>query len=90
MLIPLDKITRNKLILLKQIYQRALIQSQFTHRVVDRMLAVVGFDLANETALKAIAVALNPPIKLKHQFPEVIKQVDNELVALGEKLHRIF
>ncbi len=79
MLISLDVITRNKLILVKQIYQRALIQSQFTHRVVDRMLAVVGFDLANETVLKAIAVALNATIKLKHPFPDVIKQVEAEL-----------
>jgi hypothetical protein len=86
MLISLDVITRKKLILVKQIYQRALIQSQFTHRAVDRMLAVVGFDLANETVLKTIAVTLNPTIKLKHPFPEVIKQVDDELAAQGKKL----
>ena len=79
MLIPLDLVTRNKLILVKQLYQRALIQSQFTHRFVDRMLSVVGFDLANETVLKAIAVALNQTIKLKHSFPDVIKQVNDEL-----------
>jgi hypothetical protein len=79
MIIPLDLVTRNKLILVKQLYQRALIQSQITHRVVDRMLAVVGFDLANETLLKAIAVALNTTIKLKHSFPDVIKQVETEL-----------
>ena len=79
MLISLDLVTRNKLILVKQLYQRALIQSQITHKVVDRMLAVVGFDLANETLLKAIAVALNNTIKLKHTFPDVIVQVQTEL-----------
>jgi hypothetical protein len=79
MLISLDTITRKKLILVKQIYQRALIQSQFTHRVIDRMLAVVGFDFANETLLKATAVALNPTIKLERPFPKVIDQVDAEL-----------
>lgn len=86
MLVPLDTITRKKLILVKQIYQRALIQSQFTHSVVDRMLAVIGFDLANETLLKAVAVAVNPAIDLKRYFLDVIQQVDNELTKKGSKL----
>ena len=86
MLISLDLVTRNKLILVKQLYQRALIQSQITHKIVDRMLAVVGFDLANETLLKAIAVALNTTIKLKHSFPDVIKQVETELGNYNKNL----
>jgi hypothetical protein len=85
----LDVVTHKKLMLVKQIYQRALIQSQFTHKIVDRMLAVVGFDLANETTLKAIAVALNPTIKFQQNFPELIKQVDGELAALGGKLPNV-
>jgi len=79
MLVTLDLITQKKLILVKQIYQRALIQSQFTHRIVDRMLAIVGFDFANETVLKAIAVALNNTIALERNFPKVINQVNVEL-----------
>lgn len=78
----MDINTRKKLIIVKQIYQRALIQSQFTHRDVDRMLAVIGFDLANETILKTVAVELNNTIKLKWYFNEVIEQIN---VELGEK-----
>ncbi|CAN5725256.1 hypothetical protein BH24ACI2_BH24ACI2_01210 [soil metagenome] len=60
MLISLDVVTRKKLILVKQIYQRALIQAQAKHSYVDCIFAVVGFDLANETVLKAVVSALNP------------------------------
>jgi len=80
----MDINTRKKLIIVKQIYQRALIQSQFTHRDVDRMLAVIGFDLANETILKAVAVELNNTIQLKRYFKEVIEQINVELGKKGK------
>ena len=87
MVIALDVITRKKLILVKQIYQKALIQSQITYKVVDRMLAIVEFDFANETTLKSIAYALNPTIRLKRTFPEVIEQVESELKKRGKSLY---
>jgi hypothetical protein len=87
MIIPLDVITRKKLVLVKQIYQKALIQSQITYKVVDRMLAIVEFDFANETTLKSIAYALNPAIRLKRNFPEVIEQVESELKKRGKSLY---
>ncbi len=82
----MDVRTLKKLILVKRIYQQALIQSQFTHRIVDRMLAVVGFDFANETTLKAAAVALNPTIQLERPFPKVRAQVESELKKQNKKL----
>jgi hypothetical protein len=82
----MDVRTLKKLILIKQIYQRALIQSQSTHRIVDRMLAVVGFDFANETTLKTVAVALNPTIQLERPFPKVRTQVESELKKQNKNL----
>lgn len=82
----MDVRTLKKLILIKQIYQRALIQSQSTHRIVDRMLAVVGFDFANETTLKTVAVALNPTIQLERSFPKVRTQVESELKKQNKNL----
>jgi len=83
---PLSIETKKKLVLVKEIYHRALNLSQFAHRNIDKMLAVVQFDLANETALKAIAVDLNPMIGLQRSFPEVIKQVELELDKKGKIL----
>src|SRR5688572_8219320 len=82
----MDINTRKKLIIVKQIYQRALTQTKFTHRDVDRMLAVIGFDLANETILKAVAVELNNTIKLKRYFNEVIEQINVELSKIGKPI----
>jgi hypothetical protein len=48
------------------------------------MLAVIGFDLANETILKAVAVELNNTIKLKRYFNEVIEQINAELGKKGK------
>jgi len=81
MIAPLDVITRKKLILVKQIYQRALIQSQSAHSFVDRLLAVVGFDLANETLLKAVVSVLNPSARLANDFQGVFTQAETELTA---------
>lgn len=79
MLITLDVVTRKKLILVKQIYQRALIQSQNTHSFVDRIFAIVGFDLANETLLKVVVSALNPKKNITDNFQGVLSQAEEEL-----------
>jgi hypothetical protein len=81
MLISLDVVTRKKLILVKQIYQRALIQSQAKNSYVDRIFAVVGFDLANETVLKAVVSSLNPSKNLANDFQGVLSQAETELTA---------
>lgn len=75
----LDHSTRRKLILVKQIYQRALAQSQATHSAVDRLFALIGFDLAVETLLKTVFDALERKDKNDRNFPAVVEQALNAL-----------
>ena len=74
--IPLDQITRKKLVLVKQIYQRAVIDSSGLLSATNRMVSVIEFDLAMETILKAIVLALNPSKTPPTGFPELIKEVN--------------
>jgi hypothetical protein len=66
MTIPVDTIVRKKLILVKQLYQNALLQSSSRHNILNRILSVIGFDLSTETLLRAIVSSLEtrkvPPI----------------------------
>jgi hypothetical protein len=62
-------------------YQRALIQSENTHNFVDRIFAVIGFDLANETVLKVTVSALKPAKKIADSFQSVLDQAEVELNA---------
>lgn len=81
MTITLDPITQRKLVLARQIYQRALIQAQLKHSYADRILAVIGFDLATESVLKAIVGALDPKKTTDKDFHGVLQQADSCLVA---------
>lgn len=81
MLISLDAITHKKLILVKQMYLRAVAQSQSSHNFVDRIFAVIGFDLANETALKAVVSALSPTGNSSDTFQGVMNQAENEFTS---------
>lgn len=83
MLIAIDVVTRKKLILVKQMYQRALTQSFTRHSPVSRIFSVVGFDLANETVLKAVVSALNPVKNLANDFQGVLSQAESELTPKG-------
>jgi hypothetical protein len=82
MSIPLDVITRKKLILVKQLYQRAVLQAEAQHSPVDRIMAVIGFDLAHETVLKAVAGALTSK-SIATDFPNVLQQADALLLEKG-------
>lgn len=79
MTIPLDDVTRKKLILVKQIFQRSLLQSQTNHNYVDRIIALIGFDLANETILKAVISALDSRVTPADGFQSVIQQAESRL-----------
>jgi hypothetical protein len=81
--IPLDVITRKKLILVRQIYQRAVIQSDALHSDFDRIMSLIAFDLANETALKAVVGALEPNKPTDKDFQGIIQQVDSLLAKKG-------
>lgn len=74
--IPLDLITQRNLILVKQIYQRAVVQSASHHSDVDRILSLISFDLANETLLKNAITAVDSRAKIISELNELIKTAD--------------
>lgn len=83
MKITLDEITRKKLILVRQLIQRAILQAEAKHSYVDRIMALICFDLTNETILKAVVSAINSTVTPKSDFQAIIQQADNELVTAG-------
>lgn len=76
MSVPLDLITQRNLILVKQIYQRAVVQSASHHSDVDRILSLISFDLANETLLKNAITAVDSRAKIISELNELIKTAD--------------
>jgi hypothetical protein len=68
MSVLLDPISQRKLVLAPQIYQGALIQAQLRHSYVDRILAVIGFDVTR--VLKAVFGALDPP--KTHKYSDLL------------------
>ncbi len=81
MTIALDIITKKKLILVRQLYQRAVIQADANHSYVDRIMALIGFDLSNETILKAVIGAVSPSLTPKSSFQEIVTQADGVVLA---------
>lgn len=74
--VPLDLITQRNLILVKQIYQRAVVQSASHHSDVDRILSLISFDLANETLLKNAITAVDSRARIISEINELIKTGD--------------
>lgn len=83
MSISIDPITHKKLILVKQIYQQAVIQSSSKHSMVSRILSVIGFDLAVETVLKAIVGSLDTRKNPADSFQSLIQQTDSQLISVN-------
>jgi hypothetical protein len=83
MSVPLDVITRRKLILVRQIYQRAMVQSENLHSDFDRIMSLIAFDLASETVLKAVVGALEPSKTADKDFQAIIQQADALLLKNG-------
>lgn len=81
--VTLDVITRKKLILVRQIYQRAVLQAEAQHSYVDRILSLIGFDLSNETLLKAVVGAVDPRQTPSTDFQGIVRQADSLLAANG-------
>jgi hypothetical protein len=93
MTITLDSASRKKLVLAKQLYQQSLRQSAAHTSIMDRIMAVIGFDLAIETALKAAAIAMDPALKPKALFKTLLcriraKSADHPLTHHGAHLWR--
>lgn len=77
MSVPLDLITHKTLILIKQIYQRAVVQSASQHSDVDRVLSLISFDLANETLLKSSITAVDSRARIVSELNELIRTADD-------------
>lgn len=80
MTVPTDPITHRKLAIVKQLYNWGVSQGSDL-APPSRIIAVIAFDLACESALHAAAVALNPSgtISDKFTFQQLIKQVQDGL-----------
>lgn len=83
MTISVDPITRKKLIIVKQLYQNTIRQSASQHSTIDRLLSVIGFDLAIETLLRAIVGSLDSSKSPADGFQGLVQQCDNLLVGNG-------
>jgi hypothetical protein len=81
--VPIDAITRKKLILVKQLYQQAVVQSASQHSIISRILSVIGFDLAVETVLRAIVGSLDTSKTPADGFQGLIQQCDSLLATAG-------
>ena len=86
MVITPDQITHKKLILIKQMYQRATILSSREHNMVDRIMALVGFDLTVETVLKAVINSLDAVKTPADSFQGLIAQANELLGSVSMKL----
>ena len=81
--LPIDQVIQRKLLLVKQLYQHAEIQS-FTNRgAVNRIMAVIGFDLAIETALKVVVSALETKDQPDKVFDGLVQQANDKLMKAG-------
>src|SRR5258708_2178365 len=78
-----DEITYKKLVLVKQLYQRAIVGSQSGYSAPDRILVVIIFDLACETAIKAIITSLDSTKTPDEKFQSLIDQADSILSKNG-------
>lgn len=81
--VRIDPITQKKLVLVKQLYQHAVVQSSSAqHSVVSAVLSVIGFDLAIETSLKVVVGALDLSKSPADNFQGLVQQC-NALLAKG-------
>jgi len=83
MTIQIDPITRKKLIIVKQLYQNAMIQSASHHSNIDKVLSVIGFDLTIETLLRAIVGSLDSSKSPADGFQGLVQQCDSLLSGNG-------
>jgi hypothetical protein len=79
----IDPITRKKLILIKELYQRAVVESAAINTMVSRIMSIIGFDLSAETALKAVVSHLEPSKEPSDSYNGLIQQADKLLKDNG-------
>jgi hypothetical protein len=95
MAVELTEITRKKLVLIRQLYEQSLRQSSQHTSIMDKIMSVIGFDLAIESALKAAATSLDPTVRTRDlskdlvQKAEGVFQAKNILFPSRDNLQRI-
>jgi hypothetical protein len=83
MTLPLSDITQKRLVLVKQLFQTASVQSTARYSAVSRIMAVIGFDLAVETALKVVVSTLDTREQPDKIFNALLQQVNSKLQKAG-------
>lgn len=81
--LPLNSLTLKRLALVKQLYQQAYLQSTARRSPVSRIIAIVTFDLATETMLKAVIMAIDSKKDVDSRFQALVDSTDNLLVSDG-------
>ena len=79
MTITPDQITHKKLILVRQMFSRASILSSREHSTVDKIMALVAFDLTVETLLKIVVSSLDATRTPSDSFQGLITQANTLL-----------
>ena len=79
----LDSITAKKLILVKQLYQQAILQSASQYSTIKRILGVIGFDLAIETLLKTVVMAFDSSKVPPDKFNDIVQRANALLIKNG-------
>jgi len=78
MVISANPLTLKRIILVKQILQRAIVNSK-ANSGIDKIISVILFDLANETMLNAILTSIDSTKTPADKFPSLLNQVDEVL-----------
>lgn len=85
----MDKTTLNKIILIKQTYNRAQKDSKSSYRYLKRIQAVIGFDWATEAIIKTAIRKFDSRVKFKNDLNDLVKQCNsllqsNQLQAISD------
>lgn len=81
--LPINSVTHKKLVVVRQLFESASIQGSSRYSPVSRIMAVIGFDLAVETILKAIVSSLDTREQPDKSFQAVLQQVNDKLRESG-------
>lgn len=73
-----DPVILKKLVLSKQLFNRALVQTN-SFSNIEHLMAVITFDLATETVLNAVVSSLEPNKTPSDGIPSLLNQVDKIL-----------
>ena len=83
MTLQIDQVITKKLLLVKQLYLQSLLQAKVRQSDVGRITTIVIFDLAIETMLKTITLALDPKKDPDETFEALIQQADDLMMKAG-------